>query len=93
MAIHGYDADPADVRERVARLLAGMADDTDPASRYARLSAEQAAVEAYRSELVRLRGAELRAMADRGMSYEQIAAVTNLGGKQRVGQLIGPADA
>jgi hypothetical protein len=40
---------------------------------------------------MRLRGVELRRMADDGATYDQIADATGLGTKQRVSQLIGPA--
>lgn len=89
----GYEAEPSDLKALVEDLLAGIAEVTDPLVRYMILTADQALYDTFVSEIKKLRGAELRRMADDGATFDQIANVTGLGGKQRVFQLIAPADA
>lgn len=85
--INGYEAEPSDVQALVEGLLADLADETDPLVRYTLLTSEQALYAKFIGEIVRLRGLELLAMSETA-SYEQVAEMTGLGNKQRVGQLI-----
>lgn len=85
--ISGYEAEPTDVQALVDGLLAALADETDPLVRYTRLCSEQALYAALVGEIAKLRGRELLAMS-KTASYEQVAEMTGLGNRQRVGQLI-----
>jgi len=80
-----------DVEQLLHTLCGDILADVDPLTQYARLTDAQAVYTELVSAIRTRRGAALRAMADAGMSYDQIARATGLGGKQRVSQLIAPA--
>lgn len=88
MTTTGYEPEPGELKALVEDLLASLADVGDPLARYTALTADQALYDAFVSEIKRLRGDELRAMAEQGFTYDAIADATGLGGKQRVSQLI-----
>ncbi len=88
----GYEAETTDAAALFETLCGDiLTDEPDPLAQYVRLTAEQVRFDALVSEIKRRRGHTLRAMADAGASYDQIARSTGLGGKQRVAQLIAPA--
>lgn len=90
----GYEPEPSDIAALFDTLCGDiLVDETDPLAQYVRLTAEQVRYDALVSAIKVRRGVPLRAMADGGATYEQIATVTGLGGKQRVSQLIAPATA
>lgn len=94
--IQGYEAEAAEVNLLAQQILAditeGLAEVTDPLERYSRLCADQTLHDAVRRAVVagilRMRGGELRRMADQGATYGQIANATGLGTKGRVNQII-----
>lgn len=86
--VAGYEAEAHDVAALLDSLCGDLLAEPDPLVRYVALSSEQARYDALVSAIKVQRGMALRAMADTGATYEQIAVATGLGGKQRVSQLI-----
>jgi len=87
----GYGAEPHDTAALLASLCGDLLGEPDALIRYRSLTSEQARYDALVSAIKAERGKALRQLAGEGLTYDRIAGVTGLGGRQRVSQLISPA--
>ena len=89
----GITAEPAEVQAVLQSLCGYHLAERDPAYRYSVLTREQVLYDALVQAIRRERGRALADLVAAGNSLTQVAAMTNLGNRQRVRRLIARASA